>query len=243
MLSFTQRHRLNFKLLATGSLVLVMCAVFASPSALAACNKKGRGKDCAQPSPTPPGFTEAYLYSSNFDSGEDPLLCSAAAGTNTTNSGNYFCALPVEEVFLSTRMLTGNFAQKNWDLCHALDPTDGRAGVLLMPDEVSYGWTDACAEGLCGTEFRMFFSGDDVDAETNGKADQMKVTLSGSILTDEGTEDPFRVGKKIMLFDRVLLEFFRSSNDRAVGSCMWYTDTLNFYEDRAQAKGISFPAN
>lgn len=241
MLSFTQRRRLNFKLLAAGSLALVMCALFASPSAMAACNKKGRG-NCPDPTPTLPGFAEAYLLSSKFDSGEFPLMCASASG-NTTASGNYFCDAPMDEIFLSTRTLTGIFAQKNWDLCHALDPTDGRAGVVLMPDEVSYGWTDECGDAQCGTEFRMSFSGLDVEAETNGKADQLKVTLFADIFPPSGTTDPFRYDpshkNQPMEFNRIQLEFFRGNNARAVGSCMWYTDVGNFRGEQAQAWGIS----
>ena len=218
-------------------LAFSMLALLASPSAMAACNKFGRGKDCAQPTPTPPGFTEAYLYSSNFDSGFDPLLC--ASGANTTAGGNYSCAAPLPEVLLSTRALTGIFAQKNWDLCHALDPIDGRFGVLLTPDALSYGWTDSCSDGLCATEFRMSFSGEDVEAATNGKAGLMNVTLHAAIAPPTGTGDPFRDRKQTMLFDRVQLDFFRANNGREVGSCVWYMDIQNFTGDFAQGKAVS----
>lgn len=240
MLSFT--HRLNFKLLACGSLALVMCALFASPGAMAACNKKGRG-NCPEPTPTPPGSTFAELYSSNFDSGE--YECSTAGNANTTLSGNYYCDTDtsVDDVYLSTRTLTGNFAQKNWEICHALDPTDGRSGVFLAPDDVWYGWTDDCGDALCDVEFRMSFSGVDVLGETSGKADQLNVTLFATIAPPRGTTDPFRYDpnrkNQPMQFDRIQLEFFRSSNGRSVGTCMWYTDVGNFRGEDAQAWGIS----
>ena len=238
MLSFTHKFTSSFRFLAAAVLASSMLALLAAPSAMAACNKFGRGKDCQQPTDTPPGFTEAWLYSSNFDSGFDPMSC--ASGANTTASGNYSCAAPLPEVLLSTRTLTGIFAQKNWDLCHALDPADGRFGVLLTPDTVSYGWTDSCADALCATEFRMAFSGDDVAAETNGKADLMNVTLHATIAPPAGTDDPFNGRKQIMVFDRVQLDFFRSNNGRAVGSCLWYMDILNFTGDFAQGKAVSF---
>lgn len=237
MMTFAQQLRWNFKFLVAGLLASSIVVLLASSSAMAACNKFGRGKDCQQPTPTPPGFTEAWLYSSNFDSGFDPLSC--ASGANTTASGNYFCAAPLPEALLSTRTLTGIFAQKNWDLCHALDPADGRFGVLLTPDTVSYGWTDSCADALCATEFRMTFSGADVAAETNGKADLMNVTLHATIAPPAGTGDPFNGRKQTMLFDRVQLDFFRSNNGRGVGSCMWYMDILNFSGDFAQGKAVS----
>lgn len=237
MLFFTHKITSSFRILGAAVLASSMLALLAAPSAMAACNKFGRGKDCQQPTPTPPGFTEAWLYSSNFDSGFESLSC--ASGANTTASGNYSCAAPLPEVLLSTRTLTGIFAQKNWDLCHALDPADGRFGVLLTPDTVSYGWTDSCADALCATEFRMAFSGDDVAAETNGKADLMNVTLHATIAPPAGTDDPFNGRKQIMLFDRVQLDFFRSNNGREVGSCMWYMDILNFSGDFAQGKAVS----
>lgn len=245
MLSFTHHHRSNFRFLVAALLAASMFVLLASPSAMAACNKFGRGKDCAQPTPTPPGFTEAYLYSSNFDSGENPLFCESGPG-NTTANGDYSCAGTLPEVYLSTLALTGIFSQKNWDLCHALNPGDGRTGVFLTPDAMSFGWTDSCSDdGLCATEFRMSFSGVDVEAETNGKADELNVILYATIAPTSVVDDPFQlpIEKQTMVFDRVQLDFVRSSTGRAVGSCMWYTDTLNFSGNQAQAKAISFPGN
>jgi hypothetical protein len=85
----------------------------------------------------------------------------------------------------------------------------------------------------------MSFSGADVEAETNGKADELNVTLYTTIAPPMGTGDPFWGRKQTMLFDRIQLDFIRSSTGRAIGSCMWYADTLNFRDDRAQAKAIS----
>ncbi len=206
------------KILITGVLLAFSLVLFSASSATAACNKFGRGKDCQQPTPAPQGFSKVNVTGDNADSGSEPLDCTSGAG-NTSAGGSYAC-VPPTDMYLSTIRFTGIFANKNWDLCHALD-----SGAILHPEDFSYGWLDDCADGTCAVAVNMAFSGAGVEARTGGKADKLNVVMSTTLAT-EVSPDPFGPPrqKQLMVINQINLDFIKSASGRSVGTCAWYSD-------------------
>jgi len=221
MLRFTFRGISPYRTFAAGVLLIVACAVLAPCSAQAGCNQKGKGRDCNVVSSLDSNSSLAAIDGTHFYFESDAWATCASAANNSADSGSYLCSDP-PTMFLSTRLLTGIFANRFWDICHSFTPGDGEEGFVLTPDDVSYGWIDDCSDGDCAVEVRAEFSGLDLEDLTDGKADRLNMVMHGKVY-DALEADPF-AEDQIVIIDRIGLAFFRPGSDRNAGTCDWYTD-------------------
>jgi len=221
MFRFTYRGISPYRPFAAGVLLIVAVAILAPFSAQAGCNQKGKGRDCVNVPSLPSNSNLTLIDGTHFHFDPDALVTCARAETNTTDSGAYLCSDP-PDLFVSTRLLTGIFSNRFWDICHTFMPGDGEDGFLLTPDALSYGWIDDCSDGDCAVEVRAEFSGVDLETLTNGDADRLSMVMHGK-LYDASQADPF-AQSQIVVIDRIGLAFFRPDSDRNAGVCDWYTD-------------------
>jgi len=221
MFSFTFRGNSPYRIFAAGVLLIAACAIVVPCSAQAGCNQKGKGRDCKGVTSLDSNSSLAAIDGTHFYFDADALLKCTSAATNTADSGAYFCSDP-PDLFMSTRMMTGMFARRFWDICHTFLPGDGENGFLLTPDAVSYGWIDDCSDGDCAIELQAEFSGLDLEALTHGDADRLNMVMHGKVY-DALEADPF-AQDQIVIIDRIGLAFFRPGSDRSAGTCDWYTD-------------------
>lgn len=218
-------------------LVIVVTAVLLAPDALAACNKKGKGKDCNL-TPVPPGdavfqvIDDHPCMCTGFPRPEfeaPPMVCHS--GQNTFQSGEYGCDLTgLETVAMMTHHMVMVSNRKSTQICNSLAFDPSEPGT---PDSVAMSWTDDCSDGSCGLEVSMDFSGEEVMSFTGGAADTMSLVLYGEMQTGAGFGgDPFAVPQSVAI-ESIDVLFTRPGSTRIAGMCTFYTpdDSIVFESD------------
>ena len=221
-----------------GLLMTAFLALFVAPEAMAGC-KNGKGKCNSPPPPdnttiTPGSSTASFDGEGNMHIEKDGGYVSCGTGADlTVASGDYFCDGPdgssLPEFHITTASFTGHFNKKYREICSYLGNTPQPGDhnfAKLTPDEVSYGWRDDCTNGSCRIEISMKFSGQDIRTETDNKADQLSIVLSGTAYPQlDGDEaNPFYMQEVYVDIDSATLDFGLTGKRRSVGLCPFSVD-------------------